>query len=158
MPRLLLIRHAKTLQARPGQADFTRELAAKGERQCVSMRAWLNDQLPAGNWQLLCSPAVRTRQTWQQCRPQALHCDEAFEESIYGGSRGDLMALLAEHLSVHDRVILVGHNPVISELVSMLAGANSEARLGFGTGDMALLHSDAGDLHQPWQMDWLYRP
>jgi len=155
---LLLMRHAKTLQALPGQADFDRDLAAKGERQCAIMRDWLNGQLPAGHWQVLCSPAARTRQTWQQSQPQPLHSTESYVDAIYGGSCGELIDMLSEQIDAHDRVILIGHNPAISELAAMLASHDSDASLGLGTGDMALLHSSSGDLFQSWQLDWLYRP
>jgi len=155
---LLLVRHAKTLQATPGQSDFARELAAKGERQCVIMRDWLNGQLPAGHWQVLCSPAQRTRQTWAQCQPQPMHGTVSHVDEIYGGSRADLCALLTQQFEADDRVVLVGHNPSISELVATLAHDDTEARQGFGTGDMALLHSATGDLYQSWNLDWLYRP
>ena len=155
---LLLMRHAKTLLARPGQTDFERELAAKGERQCAIMRDWLNGQLPAGAWQVLCSPARRTRQTWEQCQPQPVDCKVSHIDAIYGSSRSELIELLTEQLDDHNRIILVGHNPAISELVATLAQADEEARRGFGTGDMALLHSASGDLAQAWELDWLYRP
>lgn len=155
---LLLIRHAKTLQALPGQADFERELAAKGERQCALMRDWLNGQLPAGHWQVLCSPAMRTRQTWEHCQPQPMHSKVSLVDAIYGGSRGELCDLLAEQFEQHERLVLIGHNPVISELLAMLAQDDKQARMGFGTGDMALLHNDQGHLYQAWQLDWLYRP
>lgn len=155
---LLLIRHAKTLQALPGQRDFERELAAKGERQCVVMRDWLNGQLPAGHWQVLCSPAQRTLQTWEQCQPHPMHADVSFIEDIYAGSKCELTSLLAQQFEEHERLILIGHNPAISELVMMLANTDDEARKGFGTGDMALLHSASGGLSQAWELDWLYRP
>lgn len=157
---LLLIRHAKTLQALPGERDFDRELAAKGERQCGVMRDWLNGQLPAGHWQVLCSPAQRTRQTWEHCQPQPMHGTVRHVDLIYGGSRGDLCALLTEQFATQERLVVVGHNPVISELLIMLAADSAEARQGFGTGDMALLHSSHGDVYRDrdWHLDWLYRP
>ncbi len=155
---LLLIRHAKTLPAVPGQRDFDRELAARGQRQCSVMRDWLNGRLPAGHWQVLCSPAQRTRQTWEQCQPQSVPAQVCHIDVIYGGSRGDLCALLSQQFETQQRVILVGHNPVISELLSMLVPGDADARQGLGTGDMALMHSEHGDLYQDWHLDWLYRP
>src|SRR4051812_5811332 len=60
---LVLLRHAKA--ETPGDLiDFDRKLTTKGETDADAAGAWLADE----RWHpglVLCSPAARTRQTWQ---------------------------------------------------------------------------------------------
>jgi phosphohistidine phosphatase len=157
--RLLLIRHAKTLQAEPGQADIDRALAPRGERQLPVMRAWLDERLAAlGELRVLCSPAQRTRQTWAGCRPHACTAKAHIEDRIYGAWRGELCALLEPRLADGRTLAVVGHNPTLSELFAQLVPDSDEARRGLGTGDMALLGSASGQLFEPWTLDGLCRP
>jgi phosphohistidine phosphatase len=108
---LILWRHAEAEDAVP---DLTRNLTTKGARQAKRMARWLRDHLPR-HVRVMASPANRTRQT-----ADALHipyelCDEIAPEctaqqllNVSGWPNGEGVT------------ILVGHNPAISELASML--------------------------------------
>ena len=60
--KIHLLRHAKTEVLSPTGKDFDRELAEKGLRQAIEMKAFLSKT----DWKktlLLCSDASRTKQT-----------------------------------------------------------------------------------------------
>jgi phosphohistidine phosphatase len=82
---------------------------------------------------VLCSSAVRTRQTWDLIRgelvdiePEVLITDQLYETSV--------AALLAQLREIDDRVctvLVVGHEPTLSRTAVRLAGeASDEAAVG----------------------------
>ena len=56
---LILWRHA---DAEEGYPDLARKLTAKGHKQAEAVAKWLRSRLPK-NTVILCSPAVRAKQT-----------------------------------------------------------------------------------------------
>lgn len=61
---LLLWRHAQAVDVNSALDDLQRPLTPQGEAQAERMAAWLKRRLPA-HTRILCSPALRTRQTVQ---------------------------------------------------------------------------------------------
>ncbi|MDO4795318.1 MAG: histidine phosphatase family protein [Brachymonas sp.] len=61
---LLLWRHAQAVDVNSTLDDLQRPLTQHGEAQAERMAAWLKRHLPA-HTRILCSPALRTRQTVQ---------------------------------------------------------------------------------------------
>lgn len=61
---LLLWRHAQAVDVNSTLDDLQRPLTPHGEAQAERMAAWLKRHLPAQT-RILCSPALRTRQTVQ---------------------------------------------------------------------------------------------
>ena len=59
---LVLWRHAIAVDADESIDDMQRPLTALGEAQAAEMAQWLNRHLPKSSI-VLCSPALRTRQT-----------------------------------------------------------------------------------------------
>jgi phosphohistidine phosphatase len=110
---LILWRHAEAEDSAP---DLARPLTPKGRRQAQAMAQWLKSQF-TGPVRILSSPAVRTRQT-----ADALGMPYAISEHIAPDASADAMLAASGWPDGHDLVILVGHNPAISELASRLAG------------------------------------
>jgi len=73
---------------------------------------------------VLCSPALRTQQTLEQLRQSLPTCPTKFDEKIYLAVRGkDLLEVLRHHVEASTQsVLLVGHNPAISDLLRHLTG------------------------------------
>jgi phosphohistidine phosphatase len=108
---LILWRHAEAEDAVP---DLTRNLTTKGARQAKRMARWLREHLPK-RVRVLASPATRTLQTadalhipYEICGELAPECTPQQMLDASGWPNGDGIT------------ILVGHNPAISELASML--------------------------------------
>ncbi len=144
MKRLLLWRHAKASAGDPHQADAERPLAESGKR---AAEAIANARLPSleNATLVLCSPARRTRETWEALAPQLEHPPTlCFESSLYLAGPFDLLERTARVDERHGCVLLIGHNPGLGELLELLvaegdAEAISRARGGFKPGALAEL-------------------
>ncbi len=119
--RLIVMRHAKAGEL-PGGPDAERALRPRGQR----------DSAAAGNWLasrgfrpdlVICSPARRTRQTWQHVAP-ALRGDPEFtvEQGLYQAGCDDLMEIIRLTPATVATLLYIGHNPAAAELASVLTG------------------------------------
>lgn len=121
---LLLLRHGEAEHTAPGGRDFERALAEPGRRDVQRMGAWLQSQGLVPD-HLLSSPALRARQSATFAagalglRGHELHWDER----IYGAELASLLAVLADCPREARRVLLVGHNPGLEELLLYLGGS-----------------------------------
>jgi phosphohistidine phosphatase len=118
---LVVLRHAKSAWP-AGVADADRPLADRGERDAPAVGRWLREHVPDIDL-TVCSPAVRTRQTWRLVAGE-LDRIPAFrlDERIYDADVPDLLAVLHELPDTVSTVVLVGHNPGLSDLVHTLTG------------------------------------
>ena len=122
---LILLRHAKA--ETPGALDdFDRALTERGGNDADAAGAWLADERLHPDL-VLCSPAKRTRQTWQnaaialyQGRSARPAPEVHYEESLYLGRGGDVFALLQALPDTTRTVLVVGHNPTMSDVSALL--------------------------------------
>ena len=123
---LLVLRHAEAANP-PATSDADRPLTAEGLRAAAAVAA----SLPAAPDVVLCSPALRTRQTWEQLRDAAgLQVEPTLEPALYDAALDDLLDLV-RGLPEDARVpLVVGHNPGCSELVTHLGGDPVRMRPG----------------------------
>jgi phosphohistidine phosphatase len=144
MTTLFLLRHAKALKAKAGMRDFDRPLEAGGKEDAQRLGSTIFEQF----WQperVLCSAALRTRQTLEGLG--AIWVDGAvdYSEDLFDADARGYLELLKQ--SDTPSLLIVGHNPSISELAFDLAGdgdAHERARMagGFPTCGLAVLESD----------------
>jgi phosphohistidine phosphatase len=74
-----------------------------------------------------------------------------------GGSPEEVIAFLAKRPS-RTRVLVVGHEPDLSELVARLIGAGSDANLGFKKGGCCLISFEEFPPRNPGQLTWWLTP
>ena len=146
MKTLLLLRHAK---AGVGAPDRDRGLTGRGRRQSAAAGRYLaaEDLLPD---LVLCSEARRTRETLDGLGLEggaAVH----LAPDLYDGHVAELLALVrgVKPGSV-SRVLVIGHNPTISDAGCFLARegeASSLSRLALGmpTAGFAVLKFEAAE-------------
>jgi phosphohistidine phosphatase len=146
--RLVVLRHAKS--AWPDVVDHERPLAPRGRRDAPAAGRWLRDAgyLPD---QVICSTALRTRQTWEWAAP-ALHAAPPvnYDERVYDASVADLLTVVREVPASVATLLLIGHNPGMQGLTLALAGGGLEnallqVELKFPTAAIAVL-----SLPGPW--------
>lgn len=137
MPKLIVLRHAKAV-AGFGLADIDRTLADRGLRDAAATGNWLRENGLVPD-RVLCSTAVRTRQTLAELDLQA---PAEYSERIYDNDPDVLLGLLRETGDEVGTLLLIGHNPSLHLLIHDLAG---EAPDSFPTCALALL-----DLQVPW--------
>jgi phosphohistidine phosphatase len=129
---LVLLRHAKAEP--PGEdLDVERVLSERGQADARAAGAWLAAQnLRPGL--VLCSPATRTRQTWHgvamalaEADAEAAAPDVRYENGLYYGGRTETVDLVRAVPDTVDTVLVVGHNPTISDVSILLRPYEDDA-------------------------------
>lgn len=117
--RLILTRHAKSAWDDPTLDDHDRPLNARGRRAARALGDWLASRGYEPE-EVLCSTATRTRETWDAIAAAALGTlpEIRLDPSLYHASAGKMLSLLRS--ASHQTVMMLGHNPGISEFASML--------------------------------------
>jgi len=140
--RLWLLRHAKSSWDDPDMQDVDRPLAPRGARAAARMR----DHIDAEGMRpelVLCSSALRTRETLARILPGlGPELTVRIESSIYSFEADELLDRLRAIPADIDSVMLLGHNPAMQELASLLAADGDrldELRKGFPTAALAEL-------------------
>lgn len=126
MPTLVLVRHAKADRP-PGVEDFGRPLLPRGRDDAKAAGAWLLSDIGKPGL-IVASPSRRTVETVEGLI-EVYGTDVpsiVYDESLYEASLGDLLRVTRGLDDDEDLIVLVGHNPSISELVTELTGEPTE--------------------------------
>ena len=147
--QLIVLRHAK---AGPRtDTDHERPLTSRGHRDAGDAGDYLAE-IPVIPDYGLVSTATRTVETWKDVaaatgatvRP---HC----HDELYGADAWEVLEMIQTIPASAERVIFIGHNPTVSELVDLLNDGEGdpeiEARLLEGYPTAALTVFDVGT---PW--------
>lgn len=118
---LLILRHGKS-DWTTGLEDFSRPLIARGRLGSQKMGAWLKRQKLIPDY-VLSSPAARARGTTEAaCWAMGVAGKKiCWDQRVYAAPVDALVAALADCPKGADRVMLVGHNPGLEELVHFLS-------------------------------------
>ncbi|MFU8781270.1 MAG: SixA phosphatase family protein [Kiritimatiellia bacterium] len=120
MKILMLLRHAKAVPEHAG-GDFTRPLAPRGIQQMQQVAAAFQAQ----NWKpqlTLVSAATRTLQTARLLEANLGDLNIISDRVLYLAAACQLLDVLAATPPEIERLMLVGHNPGISDLAARLTG------------------------------------
>ena len=98
---------------------------------------------------ILCSSARRTRETLDLVRTELLTKPEVvLTEDLYLAEPEEIRATILARAGTHKRIMVIGHNPGLQELVLELAGAGRRSdleavRTKFPTAGLAVLNFTA---------------
>jgi phosphohistidine phosphatase len=125
MKSLFLLRHAKTAPALFGQDDSDRPLTAEGRQAAERIGEFIaKDGLTITA--ALCSPALRARETIDLVLSAAeLSLVPTFYSTIYEGGPLALLELIAEVEDDAEDLLVVGHNPALEDLQTILTGQSA---------------------------------
>ncbi len=120
---LLILRHTKSDRSDLSLADFDRPLSERGREDAHTMGRWLHKQHLIPNY-ILTSPAKRTLQTIKRAKnhfdpDNTITC--LHQPNLYEATLDDLLNVLAEIPTHYERVLIVGHNPSLEQLLTYLA-------------------------------------
>ncbi|RMH26855.1 MAG: histidine phosphatase family protein [Planctomycetota bacterium] len=119
---LYLLRHAKSDWGGAALADADRPLNARGRRDAPRMARALARLSPAPA-HVICSPAVRTRQTLDLIQQTAaIDAPIVFDDRVYEAPVGALLDAIADAPDVAPAVLLIGHNPGVQGLIRAITG------------------------------------
>ena len=128
MLTLSLLRHAKSSWDQPLK-DSERPLAKRGESTAPRMGAFMASHGVAPEL-ILCSPAVRARQTLDLVLPHLAGAPTvAYEEAFYLAAPPVLLARLRKIAANVRHVMIVGHDPGMHGLALELSGAGNPETL-----------------------------
>lgn len=127
MKRLLLLRHAK---AGPQniERDHARPLASRGRRDAPAMGKAMRKAgfLPD---HVLCSGAVRTRETWALVAKELKAKPEvAFTEALYLAPWKTTLKTAQALPDDAETAMVVGHNPGLEDCATTLLGSQADAK------------------------------
>lgn len=118
---LILLRHAKSDWS-GDEDDIVRPLAKRGRRQAPEVGRWLAASIGSIDAAVV-SPAKRARSTWRLVSAELKTPPRTrFDDRMYAASDRELLGIVQELSDDLDTVVLVGHNPGIEELVTLLTG------------------------------------
>lgn len=121
MRELLILRHGKS-DSPAGLDDFERPLKKRGKEAATRVGQWLRDRDLVPQL-VISSPAARAIATARQvCETMDLGTTEIEENSnLYLASLKTLIGILRAMPPDAQRVMIVGHNPGLEELLASLA-------------------------------------
>ena len=139
---LVVLRHAKAAQE-PGLADEDRPLTGRGRRDAAAAGTWLGEAGLVPDL-VLCSPARRTRETWQHLAAALAGPGGGpavtYDRRLYTGDATGLLDIVTQTAADVGVLLLVGHNPASHQLVYDLAGECDS----FPTAAMAVIGLSGG--------------
>lgn len=133
MKRLYLLRHAQALST-SASGDEGRELSPKGHEDSSALGKAIQKKNYIPDY-TLCSPAIRTRQTFDNLELAVDHL--GFNKDIYSAGFLELLHTVQDLDDRNQSALIVGHNPTIYELAMRLCDENESGqsviqRLGQG--------------------------
>jgi phosphohistidine phosphatase len=119
--RLVLLRHAKAIPAAPDLDDRDRRLADRGRSDAIRIGQFLKEESCVPEL-VLCSIALRTRQTLELVVPQlgAAPVTRLLPE-LYLARWLTIVNLVRQVREKADTMMIVGHNPGLEECAKKLA-------------------------------------
>jgi phosphohistidine phosphatase len=128
MRRLMLLRHAKTERAEPGESDRDRKLMQRGREDAPVLGAYMAHHGLVPDLALV-SPAARAQETWMLLATAFAKTPRMqIDDRIYNSSPRNLLQVIAEPRKAR-RLLVVGHNPSLHEFaLQLIAAGNIEAR------------------------------
>jgi phosphohistidine phosphatase len=124
---LVLLRHAKSAWP-DGVSDHRRPLTDRGRRDATAAGGWLREHVPALDAVVL-SPAERTRETWALVAAELDPPPAAREDDrIYGAPPVVLLDVVDDLPDEAATVLLIGHNPGLQDVVTLLSGEKREMK------------------------------
>jgi phosphohistidine phosphatase len=115
MRRLLLLRHAKTERASPGEDDRDRKLTKRGRADASVIGAYMARHGYVPDLALV-SPAMRAGETWVLVVAAiAKELRVVKDKRIYNAGPEKLISIIRETHDAHT-LLIIGHNPGLHEL------------------------------------------
>jgi len=158
MKTLYLLRHAKSSWKDPELQDFDRPLNGCG-REAAPLVGRLIRKKKLKVDLMLSSPAARARQTATLVKESAgLSADLLYDERIYEADAARLLEVVMQAAESADSLMLVGHNPGMEELLTLLTGEGQ----AMPTAALACVALDVEKWMkaraQAGRLEWLVRP
>lgn len=152
---LYILRHAKSDWSGPGGSDFERGLTGRGGKDARRIGQWLRDHDHSPD-RIISSPAARAKETLAAVLSQIEKRPVVFEATLYQARLATLLACIRRYKTDAQSLLLLGHNPGLSDLARYLSGRSVAPAGGdrLGTANLVIFRyaantfepdSDAGE-------------
>jgi phosphohistidine phosphatase len=158
MKSVLILRHAKSSWKDPDLPEHDRPLNKRGKRDAPLMGRLLKreDLVPEI---MISSTAIRARSTAEAVAKASGHKGEIIlNKSLYAAGPEAYLGVMHDLSDEYIRVLIIGHNPGLEELVEMLTGeihlmpTCSLAHLKFRVGKWSVIDNKIkGQVAQIWR-------
>jgi phosphohistidine phosphatase len=155
MKNLIIVRHAHAEENLPNVEDIERPLEQRGYGEIETVAARLE---VSGTVRVLSSGALRARQTAKRLLDVMKLPEEILEihPRLYMAYSSDIMSIIRSTSNSIEHLIIVGHNPTLTELVQTICGVGSvkkmipgsAVRIGFTAGNWQDVEPSKGSLIQ----------
>lgn len=129
MPRLLLLRHAKSSWEDPSRTDFERPLNGRGRASAPAMGEFMARRglLPQ---RVVCSGAQRALETFALILPHlSADMDITVTRRLYEADGEGYLKAIRTAGGTAGTMLLVGHNPAMEDVAAILAVAGEATAL-----------------------------
>ena len=158
----MMMRHAKSSWDDASVKDFDRPLAPRGEKAAPVMGHFLKmiDHVPD---YIIASPAKRAKHTANLvldicCKSVKI----IWDETLYTGSGKDYGKALQKVSEEYSNVLIIGHNPSISEAAVYLFDAHGTSSIHFSTASIVCMQVNglkwSEVLPGKAQLNWMITP
>ncbi|MES2252361.1 MAG: hypothetical protein V4482_01580 [Pseudomonadota bacterium] len=145
MLRITIMRHAQAQLEQYGKNDRERTITMMGMHEIDAIRQQIHGKLD-GVSLIMCSNARRTRQTLDGLKPFLPNSAEIhYDDGLYHASVECLWHKIQTLSPIHKNIMLVGHNPGLSQ---MLSAINPTLARVFPTCGIAICESTVEKWHE----------
>lgn len=157
MKKIILLRHGN---AADYWSDFERPLSTKGKEEVRRVSSQILDHANPIPQCVICSEATRTKETLEifteMCPGESF--ETVYVPTLYHGTFGDVLKCISQTQNAIETLMLVGHNPVLSELASTLSQTYTQLE----TANAAILTGMTQNwkhiTSQEWKLETVYKP
>lgn len=144
MKYILLLRHAKSSWNDPLLDDYDRPLADRGLKAAPRVGKYLR-KIGAKPDHIVSSPAKRARETVELV-VDAMKLDQEminWNEDLYFEGTDNYLEAIQQTPTKAERVLIVGHNPLLEYVATSLSGGNHSTSFRIPTAGLVCLESYA---------------
>lgn len=117
---LVVLRHGEADLVVGNDVDFNRALTKNGKNQLLKLKElFVKTGIQVGK--IISSPSKRTAQTAEIISSSMNKPIIEFNDRLYEAEVSMILGIIAQTTHLHDCVMLIGHNPAVSALISHVA-------------------------------------
>ncbi|MDD4136969.1 MAG: phosphohistidine phosphatase SixA [Methanoregula sp.] len=152
---VFILRHGKAEDAGPGMSDADRQLTKKGRDEIVAVAHWIAFQKLHFDL-IAASPLARAQET-AALVAEVLGAQEkmlTWKTLVPGGNPDTVCREIGMHPK-DSIILLVGHEPLLSSLISRIISGDTHAGIAMTKGALAKIRNYSFTQHPSGELQWL---
>jgi phosphohistidine phosphatase len=150
-----ILRHGKAEDARPGTSDADRRLTKKGREEIVAAGRWIAHQ--DLRFDLIASSPLARAQETADIIVESLGEKEylVIWKELAPGGDADIVCRMIGKEGQLQSILLVGHEPLLSALISRIIAGDENASIAMTKGSLAKIREFSPTVHPSGELHWL---